>query len=338
MHTSQTDKQELTRKNSTKSSVKIVVILCTYNRSESLKKALDSLAASVVPETVQWEVLVVDNNSSDRTNEVVEGFCHQYPHRFRYYFEPQQGKSYALNAGIREARGDIIAFVDDDVTVEPMWLHNLTSTLHDGEWAGSGGRILPPSGFSPPRWLALDGPRNLGMVLCAQFDLGNMPAELKDAPYGTNMAFRREMFDKYGVFRIDLGPRPDSEIRNEDTEFGRRVMAGGERLRYVPSAVVYHEVHESRVRKQFFLDWWFNRGRGAIREMGRAPSAGEILKLFGRSLRTALGWVISPDPERRFYRKCMVWHAAGKFVEARLQSRHTGVPRKSGDAAEGRSI
>ena len=304
--------------------MKITAILCTYNRSESLAKALDSLAASILLEGVEWEILVVDNNSRDQTRAVVEGFCQRHPRRFRYLFEPRQGKSYALNSGIREARGEILAFVDDDVTVEPTWLCNLTSVLDDGEWAGCGGRILPPPGFSPPRWLALDGPRNLGMVLCAQFDLGNLPAELKDAPYGTNMAFRREMFDRYGDFRNDLGPRPGSEIRNEDTEFGRRVLVGGGRLRYVPSAVVYHEVQESRVRKQFFLAWWFDRGRGSIREDEKIPGAGEILKLISRTLPTAMGSVLSFDPQRRFYRKCMVWHAAGMLVEAYRRSKEPG--------------
>lgn len=298
--------------------------MCTYNRSESLAKALDSIAASIVPNGTEWEVLVVDNNSKDQTRAVSEGYCQKYPGRFRYLFEPRQGKSYALNSGIREARGDILAFVDDDVSVEPTWLHNLTSVLQDGEWAGAGGRILPARSFAPPRWLALEGPRNLGMVLCAQFDLGNVPAELKDAPFGTNMAFRRETFDEFGDFRIDLGPRPDSEMRNEDTEFGRRVMAGGGRLRYVPSAVVYHEVQESRVRKHFFLAWWFDHGRGVIRETGEIPSIMQTLKLISRTLPTALGTVLSFDPQRRFYRKCMVWHAAGKLVEAYRLSREPG--------------
>jgi glycosyltransferase involved in cell wall biosynthesis len=299
-------------------SVDVSVILCTYNRSESLAKALESIAASAVPETVAWEVLVVDNNSKDGTRAVAEDFSARYPGRFRYLFEPRQGKSYALNGAIRESRGRVLAFVDDDVIVEPAWLHNLTSVLFDGQWSGSGGRILPPPGYAPPRWLALSGPRNLGMVLCAQFDLGLEAAELTVAPFGTNMAFRKEMFDLYGDFRTDLGPRPDSEIRNEDIEFAGRLLSGGDRLRYVPSAVVYHEVKESRVDKRFFLNWWFDRGRAAIRESGKIPGAREILKLFARTLPTACGSILSFDPERRFYRKCMVWHAAGKLAEIRM--------------------
>ena len=118
--------------------MKISVILCTYNRCQSLAKALESLAVSIVPESIEWEVLVVDNNSKDRTSDVVQDFSSRYAGRFRYVSEPQQGKSFALNTGVREARGDVLAFVDDDVTVEPTWLHNLTSALHDSRWAAPG--------------------------------------------------------------------------------------------------------------------------------------------------------------------------------------------------------
>ena len=209
--------------------MRITVILCTHNRCRSLEKALQSVAASQLSTSSGWEVLVVDNNSSDQTREVVETCCRRYPGRFRYLFEPQPGKSYALNSGIRGALGEILAFMDDDVTVEPTWLQNLTANLDDSDWAGAGGRILPERSFSPPRWLALQGQFSMGGVL-ALFDRGDKPGELDWAPYGTNMAFRRAMFDKYGAFRTDLGPIPGSQIRNEDTEFGRRLMKAGERL------------------------------------------------------------------------------------------------------------
>jgi glycosyltransferase involved in cell wall biosynthesis len=300
----------------------ITVILCTFNRCTCLAKALGSVAASVLPSSVQWEVLVVDNNSSDRTREVVEGFCYRYPGRFRYLFEGHQGKSYALNAGIREARGDVLVFLDDDATVESLWLHNLTAALSNGEYAGAGGRILPAQTFSPPRWLALDGPYDPGGILYAHLDLGDEPRELDRAPYGTNMAFRKEVFEKYGGFRTDLGPRPGCEIRNEDTEFGRRLMAAGERLRYEPSAVVYHDVSEERVKKDYFLGWWFDYGTSRIRETGMRPAMWgiprhyfRILKTVGYALPFVLGWTVALDPKWRFYCKCRTWYAAGQAVE-----------------------
>lgn len=305
--------------------MKITVIICTFNRCRDLGKALDSVAVSQLPESVQWEVLVVDNNSSDQTRKVVEDCSDRFPGRFRYLFESRQGKSHALNAGVREAQGDILAFMDDDVTVEPTWLRNLTAVLDNREWAGSGGRTLLAQPFSPPPWLSADEPYTWGAILAGLFDLGDKTCELGMAPYGTNMAFQKRMFEKYGGFRTDLGPSPSREIPrpNEDTEFGRRLLAAGERLRYEPFAIVYHPVVEARVQREYFLNWWFDYGRAVVREENNRPS---ILGIVGRCLRIlgmagarlpirTVRWLCSLDPERRFSRKCRVWMACGQILE-----------------------
>jgi len=308
----------------------ITVVLCTYNRCGSLAKALESVAASQLPSHIEWEVLVVDNNSRDQTREVIEGFIGRYPNRFRYLFEPRPGKSYALNSGVRAARGDILAFIDDDVTVEPTWLQNLTAGLSGKEWAGAGGPIRPEKGFSCPEWLPLDGPGSMGGIL-AFFDRGETPGELDLPPYGTNMAFRKEMFEKYGDFRTDLGPTPGSEIRNEDTEFGRRIMAGGERLRYEPAAVVHHAVPESRLRQSYFLRWSFDYGRAEIRETGKRPPIWGIprhyISIPNRIFRwvptIALHWMRARNPQERFIRKCWLYREVGQLVEMCRQARQT---------------
>ncbi len=122
------------------------------------------------------------------------------------------------------------------------------------------------------------------------------------------MAFRREMFEKHGFFRTDLGPQPGSEIRSEDTEFGRRLMAAGEKLLYEPSAIAYHPVHENRMQKNFFLRWHFDYGRAMVREWGSGPDILGIsrrrftlLKLSGASLPwEVLRWAVILNPQRRF--------------------------------------
>lgn len=303
--------------------MKITVILCTYNRCKTLATALDSIAAQTLPESVEWEVLVVDNNSCDQTRDVVEESCRRYPGRFRYLFEPHQGLSYARNAGVREARGDVLAFMDDDVTVEPRWLESLTAPLRSREWAGSGGRTVPAETFPLPDWLALDGPNNMMAVLCAGFDLGDQPRQLDRPPYGTNMAFRTEMFEKYGGFRTDLDRCAGNTMSNGDTEFGRRLLAAEERLRYEPSAVVYHPVPEQRVRKEYLLAWWFDFGRALVREWGRGPAVLgiprpylNILKLGTFVMAEKIGrWMLALSPQRRFYNKCWVWMTAGQIRE-----------------------
>ncbi len=308
----------------------ITVILCTLNRCQSLGKTLESVVASKLPDPAEWEVLVVDNNSTDQTREVVEDFCRRYPGRFRYVFEPQLGKSFALNTGVREAKGDVLAFLDDDVIVEPTWLHHLTAPLEDAEWVGTGGRTLLERGFSPPAWLGLREPYNLGGVL-AQFDLGDRPFGLDRAPAGANMAFRKETFQKFGGFRTDLGPCPGSQIRGEDTEFGRRLLAAGERLRYEPSAVVYHPVPENRVQKDYFLTWWFDCGRALVREWGRGPSVLgiprpylNILNLVSTTMVQRLWrWTLATNPQRRFFWRCWVWATAGQIREYYRLARNT---------------
>jgi glycosyltransferase involved in cell wall biosynthesis len=313
--------------------MKITVIVCTYNRCKSLVKALDSLAASQLPQSVEWEVLVVDNNSRDETRDVVEDICRRYPGRFRYMFEPQPGKSHALNAAILEARGEVLAFMDDDVTVPPTWLHNLTVSLRDGEWAGSGGRILPARGFSCPSWLTLEERQALAPL--AIFDHGPDACQLTEAPFGTNMAFQKQMFNKYGCFRTDLGPQPGSEIRGEDTEFGGRLLAAGEGLRYEPTAVVYHTVPETRLQKKYFLAWWFDKARADIRATGTSSDtrwrvAGIPLVLFRRLAAWTARWTVAVEPSQRFSAKLKVWILAGQVSESYRRRRYAGNEARSG--------
>jgi glycosyltransferase involved in cell wall biosynthesis len=306
--------------------MRISVILCTYNRWQSLQRALESAAALVLPASIEWEVLVVDNNSSDQTQRAVLDFCNRHPGRFRYLFEPQQGKSYALNAGIREARGEILAFMDDDVTVDSTWLQNLTAELHNGKWAGAGGRIITEWTCSPPRWLSPGSGHAAGPLVA--FHPKPEAGDLTEPPIGTNMAFRKGMFEKYGGFRADLGPCPGSEIRGEDTEFGDRLLKGGERLRYEPSALVYHPVQQNRLSKNYFLAWWFDKARSEIRACGVEPgakyfAAGIPLYLFRRLAVWTFRWMIAVDPIRRFSNKLSAWMNAGEILECYYQSSRT---------------
>lgn len=302
--------------------MKISIILCTYNRCQSLTQALETVAASQMPESDDWEVLIIDNNSKDQTREVVETFCRRDPAHFHYLFEPLQGKSHALNRGIREAQSDVLAFMDDDVTVEPNWLRELTTPLSNPEWAGTGGRVYLSKDFSPPPWMPIEGHHSLLSIL-ALFDLGPESGPMSIPPIGNNMAFRKEVFVKYGGFRTDLGPSPGSEIRHEDTEFGSRVMKSGGRILYVPSAVVRHAVPEGRLKKGYFLAYHYDYGRALIREKGKRSPVGiiprRLISFLNRLLHVlplkTWWWLRESDPQKRFFNKCHVWAIAGEIVE-----------------------
>jgi glycosyltransferase involved in cell wall biosynthesis len=307
--------------------MKVSVILCTYNRSSSLLHALESIAVSQMPASFEWQVLIVDNNSHDQTREVAEAFCRRDTAHFRYVFESQQGKSYALNTGIAQSQGDVLAFTDDDVMVEPNWLQELTKPFEDPGWAGTGGRVYLPLDFFPPPWLGLDGPYSMGGIL-ALFDPGPEPSAFSTPPIGANMAYRKEVFSKYGGFRTDLGPSPGRAIRYEDTEFGSRLLKAGERIQYVPSAIVRHAVPAERVHKKYFLTYFYGYGRAVIREkenMGPVwmiprplvSLANRVLHLLPRRISW---WLAESDPRARFHKKCCVWMMAGEIVELLVSS------------------
>jgi glycosyltransferase involved in cell wall biosynthesis len=306
--------------------MKITVILCTFNRCDLLANALDSLAHSVLPVGIDWDILVVDNNSTDRTPDVVQGFRERYPGRFRYLFEPRTGKSHALNTGIEAAQSDVLAFTDDDVEVDPAWLHNVTSALNHGSWAGVGGRILPEQSFSPPNWIPVEDRYALAPLAVFTPDIEAGP--LDQPPFGANMAYEKRVFEQYGRFRTDLGPQAGSKQpqKSEDSEFGHRLIAAGERLRYEPSAIVYHTVPAHRVQKKYFLAWWHDKARSDIHVFG-IPSgtrwfvAGVPLILFCRLAVWTLRWMFALRPARRFSSKIRVWIFTGEIKECYRLSR-----------------
>lgn len=300
----------------------ISVILCTYNRSAMLQEALATLAAQTANGEIDWELLVVDNNSFDDTRQVVEAFAaKQSAFSVRYLFEGRQGKSYALNTGVAHAHGDIIAFTDDDVYVHPDWIREIDKAFRTLPCTGIGGRVRPLWRQPKPNWLVLTGPNRLRMAIM-QFEHGDTARPLYGvALVGCNMAFRREAFEKYGGFRADLGPTPDSLLRGEDTEFSQRLAKHGEPLYYVPDAIVDHPVEEKRATKSYYLSWYFDFGRTSAR-MGNIPRDGR--RLFGvplyliRALAVnALKWWVTLAPVPRFKCKLDTVEALGRVVEAR---------------------
>jgi glucosyl-dolichyl phosphate glucuronosyltransferase len=305
---------------SNNSQLSVSVILCTFNRCGSLTPTLNDLAASKMPPSLTWEVLVVDNNSTDQTRELAVDFCNRHPEHFRYIFEPTSGKSYALNTGIEHSRGKVLAFIDDDVEVDENWLQQITSSLHEGNWAGAGGRTLPAREFSAPVWFSEE---DMGGILYGRFDFGDSPCELKSAPYGANMALRKNMLEKYGLYRTDLGPGPNPDVPrpNEDTEIGRRLMLAGEHLRYEPGAILRHPVDLSRLRKPFFLKFWFDYGRANILERSSAPVWGidrQYVSIVKHCLLLPIElitWVLTINPQKRFKNKCRLWCTAGRISQ-----------------------
>src|SRR5436190_6621269 len=172
--------------------VQVSVVIGTYNRAHLLKGTLEALASQTVPSSLEWEIVVVDNNSRDTTAQVVTAFSKTIATPVRYVFEPELGISRARNRGIREARGSIIAFTDDDVLPSPDWIADLLAAIDRWNAHGVGGRILPRWETSPPRWLTDNRHlRNrLGIMDFESSRLLALPVTGEPQAWGGNMAFR----------------------------------------------------------------------------------------------------------------------------------------------------
>jgi glycosyltransferase involved in cell wall biosynthesis len=252
--------------------MKVSVIICTYNRAAMLEAALRSLVQVELSPAVRWEIVIVDNNSTDGTADVVRRWEAECAIPVVGVHETQQGRSFALNRGIAAAHGEILVFTDDDVTFDRAWLGRLVEPFARPDVMGVGGRIEPVWSCPVPTWWASTGPYALHAAIVF-FDLGPEPGDITSrAPFGANLAFRRVVFERHGGFRESLGRTDRGLMGGEDTEFVQRVMRAGDRVVYAPAALVYHPVEPARARKAYFRRWYFDFGRTRARWEGRSPA------------------------------------------------------------------
>jgi len=291
----------------------ISIVIPTFNRARMLCDLLQSLGKVVIPPDTEWEILAVDNNSSDETAAVTEGFMGKGMLPLSYLFEPKQGASHARNTGIREAKGQVIAFLDDDQIVDKQWMVALGKGFKRFECSGISGRVIPTWKSVPPDWYCTEGPYRI-VGATSGHELGETYREysLKTLmPPTANLALKRTCFEKYGYFRTDMGPiGTDHDYTiGEDTEFCLRLILGGERLIYSPEALVYNIVHEDRVTKSFCKSFYFRYGRmQAYLYRYRAAThtyLGVPRYLFRDYLETFLAWgaavVLGNNKAKLFY-------------------------------------
>ena len=237
--------------------MKYSVVIATYNRAADLRDTLASLA-SLQPDG-PWEVIVVDNNSPDDTRTVVEQAARAFPVPLTYLFEREQGRSPALNTGIRAAAGDIIVTTDDDVRVPADWLNRAAEGLTRLGCDYVGGRVLPIWGGPRPDWLPDHNGRHWAVI--ALLDYGPEPIEFGNrVPLGVNMAFHRRAFDRAGLFDPHTGRRAGTLLGQEVREWCIRARQSGVRGFYSPDLSLRHIIPANRLRKPYFRRWFYWRG------------------------------------------------------------------------------
>lgn len=239
------------------------VIICTYNRAGNLSTCIEKLARQTDVGSIEWEVLIVDNNSSDATRETVGQLASVGYPKIRYAFESEQGLNYARNRGVRDSAGKYFCFIDDDILVGPHWLHSVYDALKRNDADALGGRIHLDPSLTLPKWIQPDMYGFLGYQ-----DFGDKPFQMdgiKRYPFGGNMAFNRRVVEKIGYFNPKLGRKGAGRKRGElfkgaETDFSHRLTAAGGRIFYEPRAIVYHQILPFQLRKKYFRTIHYNAG------------------------------------------------------------------------------
>ncbi|HTK90363.1 MAG TPA: glycosyltransferase [Verrucomicrobiae bacterium] len=289
------------------------VIVCTYNRAASLELTLRAFAAQTTPPELTWELVVVDNNSTDATRSVVEAFAATAAVRVRYLFEGRQGLSHARNAGITGSIGALMAFTDDDVRPDPDWVAGVAPLMRESGADILGGRILPLWERTPPPWLAAR-PHLRGPFTIMDHPWADRVVEARGIPnvWGANMAFRREVFSRVGFFHPDLGLTGRKLYRGEEIELVRRALAAGCRVIYDPRLVVWHRIPAARMRRRFISRLYFEQAEGE--GLSQAPAPGRRLLgapryLYRQVASRTSGWLWAavrgrPDALDRWLASC----------------------------------
>ncbi|MBI2173671.1 MAG: glycosyltransferase, partial [Candidatus Omnitrophica bacterium] len=232
------------------------VIVCTYNRCESLRQTLQSLSLQQLAGATA-EIIVVDNNSTDATASVVEELARVSAWSVRYVFEPRQGIAFARNRGLEAATGEYAAFLDDDVVACPGWAQAMVSAFEETPADLIGGRIDPLWLASRPAWLSDD---LMGPVVTLNKGIERKWCKPGDVFLTANCGLRRSSAARYGLFDVSLGRRGTRWVGGEDFDLCRRWQTQGAQLLYEPTAMAQHKVMPERLTPDFYRHWFRDIG------------------------------------------------------------------------------
>jgi len=246
----------------------LTVAVATYNRAPLLPGLFDALARQRASPGAAWEIVIVDNNSRDATRETIDRLAPTLAVPVRYIHESRQGMSHARNRAIREARGELIGILDDDVLPADDWVDTLLRLYRELDADGLGGQILPRWESPPPAWLRDDWPLQehcFALMTHPSRRQLTFPMEGAGQIWGSNMAFRKSLFDDVGVFDTHHGRGGGKLYKgNEELRLINKALAAGKRLFYDPALVVHHRIGADRTSKAYLRKFVFDQGESDV--------------------------------------------------------------------------
>lgn len=228
------------------------IIICTYNRDKYLYGALQNVAENGFSDN-SYEIILIDNNSTDNTATECQRFEKDYPNvDFHYYLEAKQGLSHARNRGIEESHYNFLVFLDDDSYIQENYLSNLKQQLEKHPDADAfGGKITPvfESGVTP-NWLS-----KWTYSWVSAIDMGHKVCQFKGKtfPIGANMGIRKAIIGKTGVFNTQLGRSKKNLMGGEEKDLFERIRQQGGKIYYFPNVVVHHVIPPTRTSKEYIM-------------------------------------------------------------------------------------
>ncbi len=292
----------------------VSIIVSTRNRAEQLARCLESLVHQEIATPDAYEIIVVDNGSTDDTRQIVETARSQFL-RVRYLYEARLGLSIARNAGVRHAMGSIVCFIDDDAIPSSQYVSEILASFDDPRVACAGGKVVAswPDG-TPPEWFS---PRYANVV--AQTNFGETARIMKNGefPFGCNIAFRKETFQSLGGFDESLGKRGKNNIWGEEVDLCHRLQHEGFLVFYNPRAAVLHVVSRSRATRPYFVGSVFGKGvtegYQKLTHRGKAVFSAYLLLKAGRLATTSAYYLLAGpflSEASQFRLRCSIaWYA-----------------------------
>jgi len=282
----------------------LTIIICTYNRDKYIYNALKSIAKNNFSFS-EYEIVLINNNSTDNTENECKRFQNDYLQvTFRYFIESNQGLSYARNRGIIEAKGDILIYVDDDAFVNKEYLRAYYELFtQKSEVYAAGGPIIPHYETEPPKWFSYFTRELITGYLYQGNKIGKFKRKF---PGGGNAAYRKEVFEKTGLFNVELGRKGNNLVGAEEKDIFDKMTALNMEILYIPNAILYHIIPEKKLTNDYFNRLTISIGESErmrtlkiskIKYIKRLSS--ELIK-WGISLVLCVGYALAFTPQKGF--------------------------------------
>jgi glycosyltransferase involved in cell wall biosynthesis len=300
------------------------VIVPTYNRAHLIAGCLQSLIEARRPSNLTIQIFVVDNNSSDDTARIVRDIAKRHPQLVTYVFEKRQGRSAALNGGIRAGAGTLIGMIDDDERVDPEWFEVIVDCFRDPDLDFIGGPYVPIwCGARRPEWMPAHWQGVLGIdedipATCVPFT-----RDMRLCLKGGNAVVRRSVFATVGLYSTDLGRSANGLASCEDHDMLLRLLDAGARGVWVPRLIINHLIIPERLTKRYFRRWAFDHAVSLAR-MHRRPLrdvkyVGRIPRyMIGTTVRTITRCFPAKSKADAFSAELACWDLAGLVYGAYL--------------------